>query len=187
MQRMKRLIYRFAGSLVGLLVMLAAIGLLLPSTAHVERQILIQAEPDQVFPFLNAPRAFNLWSPWARRDPSTQYRFSGPEQGVGAHMAWHSEHPQVGSGSQEIIASVINQRVAVALDFGAQGTAVAYYDLQRIEGATEVSWGFDTDFGYDIVGRYVGLLFERWIGPDYEQGLANLKQLVEAPPATPID
>ena len=183
MQRLKSLVY----GLLGLLIVLVAVGFLLPSTAHVERHILIQAEPAQIFPFLNAPRAFNLWSPWARRDPQTRYDFSGPERGEGAHMRWHSEHPQVGSGSQEIIASVPDQRVAVALDFGSQGTAVAYYDLQRIEGATEVTWGFDTDFGYDLIGRYFGLLFERWIGPDYEQGLLNLKQLVESPPATPID
>ena len=28
--------------------------------------------------------------------------------------------------------------------------------------------------------RYMGLMFDTWVGKDYEEGLANLKQLVEA-------
>lgn len=168
------------------LVALAVIvtGFLLPSSVHIERQILIQAEPARIFPLLNDLHAFNRWSPWARKDPRTHYDFSGPDQGVGARMSWYSEQPGVGTGSQEIIASVANQRVATALSFGDQGTAVAYYDLQRIEGQTEVTWGFDSEFGYDLIGRYFGLMAEHWIGPDYEEGLANLKSLVEGTPAT---
>lgn len=163
---------------------LIIVGLLLPSSVHVERQIRIQAEPAEIFPLLNDLRVFNRWSPWARKDPQTQYNFSGPEQGVGARMSWYSGQPEVGAGSQEIIASVPNQRVAVALSFGEQSTAVAYYDLQQIEGQTEVIWGFDSEFGYDLFSRYFGLMAEHWIGQDYEQGLANLKSLVEVTPPT---
>lgn len=166
---------------IGVLALLVAIGLLLPSSAHVERSIEIEATPEQIFPWLNSPRAFNRWSPWAQRDPATQYRFEGPEQGVGAKMYWQSAHPEVGSGSQEIIASVPDQRVALALDFGTQGTAVAYYDLQQLEGTTTVTWGFDTEFGNDIVGRYFGIMLDTWLGPVYEKGLSNLKALVESP------
>lgn len=166
---------------------LIIIGLLLPSSVHVERQISIQAEPADVFPLLNDLQAFNRWSPWASKDPQTHYNFSGPEQGVGARMTWYSGQPEVGAGSQEIIASVPNQRVAVALTFGEQSTAVAYYDLQQINGQTEVIWGFDSEFGYDLFSRYFGLMAEHWIGPDYEQGLANLKTLVESSPPTASD
>jgi effector-binding domain-containing protein len=37
----------------------------------------------------------------------------------------------------------------------------------------------DTDVGMSPVGRYMGLMFDTWIGKDYEEGLANLKKLVE--------
>ncbi len=54
---------------------------------------------------------------------------------------------------------------------------------------TELNWGFDTDvtrgqglFG-SIMARYFGLFFDRWLGTDYEQGLANLKRLAESLPS----
>jgi len=64
-----------------------------------------------------------------------------------------------------------------------------YYTLQEQDGVTEVNWGFDTDvtsgqglFG-SIMTRYFGLFFDRWLGSDYEQGLANLKRLAESLPS----
>ena len=164
--------------LIGLamvVVVAVTIGLLLPRSVHVERSIVIEAPPSVVFALVNDYRAFNRWSPWARIDPDTEYQFEGPASGVGARMRWDSDHPSVGSGSQEIIASEPNRRVAMALDFGAQGTATAYYDLAPQGAHTRITWGFDTDFGYDLLGRYFGLLFDRLIGADYERGLANLK------------
>lgn len=167
--------------ILGLIALaLIVTGLLLPSSVHIERHVLINAEPARIFPWLNDLHAFNRWSPWARKDPQTHYDFSGPDQGVGARMSWYSEQPGVGAGSQEIIASVTNQRVAMALSFGDQATAVAYFDLQRTHSQTDVTWGFDSEFGYDLIGRYFGLMAEHWIGPDYEQGLANLKAQVES-------
>jgi hypothetical protein len=33
--------------------------------------------------------------------------------------------------------------------------------------------------GVNPVGRWMGLMMDRWVGADYERGLANLKALVE--------
>ncbi len=146
-------------SLIGLTVVVVAVvivGLLLPRSVHVERSAVIETSPSVVFALVNDYRAFNRWSPWARFDPDTEYQPEGPAGGVGARMRWHSEHPNVGSGSQEITASEANRRVAVALDFGAQGTATAYYDLARQGAHTHITWGFDTDFGNDLLGRVSG-------------------------------
>jgi hypothetical protein len=48
-----------------------------------------------------------------------------------------------------------------------------------------VTWAFDTDFGYNLVGRYFGLMLPRSIGADYEKGLANLKDLAEGKTGAP--
>jgi uncharacterized protein YndB with AHSA1/START domain len=175
-------IKRFVLGLAGLVALLAVVGLFLPAAVHVERGIVIEAPPEAVYPHVSDLRAFNAWSPWARSDPDTRYIFEGPPSGVGARMTWSSDDPHVGSGSQEIVAAEPNQRLDVRLDFGDQGTATAYYLLLARDGVTEVTWGFDTVFGYDLVGRYFGLLFDRWIGADYEQGLMNLKAVVESGP-----
>jgi hypothetical protein len=47
-------------------------------------------------------------------------------------------------------------------------------------GTTRVTWGFAADTGFNPVARYLGLVLERAIGPDYERGLAKLKAAAEA-------
>jgi effector-binding domain-containing protein len=101
----------------------------------------------------------------------------GPPQGKGAKISWKSETQ--GLGSQEIVESVPFSRVKTKLDFGDQGTAFATFNLESAEGGTKVSWSFETDVGMNPVGRYMGLMFDTWVGKDYEEGLANLKKLVE--------
>lgn len=171
--------------LLGFLVLVVAlvlIGFLLPSTAHVERSTTIEAPPATVFALVNSFRSFNKWSPWADRDPETEYLFEGPEIGVGARMSWSSENPQVGVGSQEITLSEPHSRVESQLDFGPQGTAQAFFALEPVEVGTRVTWGFDTDFRMNLISRYMGLMFDNWIGADYEAGLAKLKALAEGLP-----
>lgn len=168
--------------LLGLVLLLAVVwvvGLFLPDSAHVERSISIKARPEIVFDLIDDFESFNRWSPWARKDPRTQYSFTGPESGVGAMMSWHSENPGVGTGSQQIIVVEPLRRVVVELDFDAQGMATAYYEIQPENTGTRVTWGFDTDFGNDLLGRYLGLFLDILVGADYEAGLANLKELAE--------
>jgi uncharacterized protein YndB with AHSA1/START domain len=168
--------------LIGLAVLLAllvVVALLLPSSAHVERSLFIQAPPAVVFDLADDLRSFNRWSPWARLDPETRYTFHGPESGVGARMDWQSRHPAVGSGSQEVIALEPGRRLVVALEFGNEGMGTAYYVVQPEDEGTRTTWGSDTDFGNDLVGRYIGLFLGPAIGAEYEKGLANLKVLAE--------
>lgn len=98
-------------------------------------------------------------------------------------MTWASDDPDVGSGSQEITAVDPPGRIEVLLDFGDQGTADAFFDLEPADAGTRVTWGFDTDFGYNVIGRYMGLFFDQLLGPDYEKGLASLKTLAESLPS----
>lgn len=175
-----KFVKRFLLVILGLLVVVAAVGLFLPQQVRVERAITIEAPAHEIYPLINDFHQFNTWSPWARKDPDTQYRFEGPPSGVGAKMYWTSEHPEVGSGNQEIVESEDNAFVKTRLNFGAQGEAHAYFNLSPEANGTRVVWGFMTDFGMNPVGRYMGLLFDSWIGTDYETGLANLKKTAEA-------
>lgn len=165
-----------------LVVLLVLVGLLLPASAHVERTTTIDAPTANVFALVNSYRNFNRWSPWAERDPETVYTYEGPDSGVGAKMSWASQNPQVGTGFQTITASQPYSRVETLLDFGSQGTAEAFFDLEETDSGTVVTWGFDTEFGMNLVSRYFGLMFDRWIGADYEAGLANLLKVAEGLP-----
>ena len=156
---------------------LAGGGLLLPGEIRVERSAVIQAPPSAVFPYVNSAAKFNEWSPWAARDPNTQYAFTGPAEGAGNRMQWQSEH--MGSGSMAIVESVPDRKVALALDFGHMGEADSSYVLTPEKDGTRVTWGIVSRLPYEPVARWMGLMLGRWIGADFEDGLRRLKNKVE--------
>jgi len=164
--------------LLMLLILLGAIGLLLPSSKLVEREIRIEAPVHEVFPHVNSMRRFHAWSPWT--DPGTTYRFEGPEAGVGSRMLWYSVEEGVGGGSQEIVLSQSPTEVRTTLTFGDQGSGTATFLLRPEGDATHLRWQFRTEFGWDIFGRYVGLMLDSMIGAAYKRGLRTLKQQLES-------
>ncbi|MEN8164575.1 MAG: SRPBCC family protein, partial [Acidobacteriota bacterium] len=77
-----------------ILVILAVIvGVLLPSSAHVERSTTIDAPPATVFALVNGFALFNRWSPWFEMDPEARYSYEGPAFGPGAKISWVSDNP----------------------------------------------------------------------------------------------
>lgn len=85
--------------------LIAVGGFLLPSSAHVERSIVISVPREMVFPLVNEVKRYQEWSPWAELDPQTQYTYDGPAAGVGSKMTWNSKAENVGSGYQAIAES----------------------------------------------------------------------------------
>ena len=165
-------------------------GYLLPKQVHIERTITVDRPVSMMFELLNSYRYYNEWSPWAERDPKAEFVISGPESGVGARMSWIGEPHLVGSGWQEIVASKPYQQIDIKLDFDAQGLADTGFTLVPEGNATRITWFFDSDltegvgFPNSFLARYFGLLFDRWVGGDYEKGLANLKQYAESLPVS---
>jgi hypothetical protein len=115
----KALLWIFYG-LLGLFLVFVAGGYALPDKAHVERQAIINAAPDKVFAVVSDLQRNKDWSPWLGLDPAMQVTFEGPGgntgPGVGQKMKWSSANPDVGSGSQETVEFVANEKVVAALD-----------------------------------------------------------------------
>ena len=162
-----------------LIVVFFAGGFLLPQEVTVARSPELDAPAAQIFPHVNSPKATEAWSPWLSLDPAPQVTYNDIPEGVGATMEWSSEDPAVGAGKMELIESIPDSKVVSALDFGEMGLANASYDLGEADGKTIVTWGLTADMGAGPVGRWMGLMMDRWVGADYEKGLANLKPLVE--------
>lgn len=170
---------RIVLAILVVIALLALVAFLLPASVHVERSVAVNAPPAKVFPYLNSLKQFNLWSPWYIKDPDAEYRFTGPDSGVGATMTWTSDSPEVGNGSQEIVASEPPRRVRTALDFGAQGAATAEWLVAPEGDGSVVTWTLDVKFEGSVFQRYFGLAMDGMVGRDYEAGLARLKALVE--------
>ena len=177
------IIKRILLGIVALLVLFFVVGFLLPRDVRVERSVEIDASPQAVFTMVNDFQQFNRWQPWAQIDPTTRYVYEGPATGAGSRMTWYSDHPQVGDGMQEITLSEPYSRVRMALDFGTGGLANADYLIDAVgAGGSILTWTLETDMGGNPVARYVGLMMDGMVGPAYEQGLANLKEILENRP-----
>ncbi len=167
------------GIIVVLVVAFLLVGMLLPSGQYVERSAIVRAEQAEVFALVSDYRQFNRWSPWAERDPETEYEFSGPATGMGAKMSWRSEDPNVGNGAQEIVEIQPDTMVRSKLTFeGFDTPSYATFALEPTDDGTQVTWSFDANMD-TMVGRYMGLMMDKWVGADYERGLVRLKELAD--------
>ena len=166
--------------LLALAVVVVGIGSFLSKDFAVERSIEISASPEDVFDRVNALRTWSAWSPWLARDPSIVNTYSGPEAGLGATVTWMSE--KSGDGKQTITLSERPKRIETALDFGDMGQPNAYWTFEPSGEGVRVTWGL-TGTTSGPLGGYFAKMMDGWVGADYEDGLARLKEVLEAPPA----
>jgi effector-binding domain-containing protein len=179
------MIKRILLSLVVLLVVAAAVGLLLPRHVRVARSVVINRPASTIFAAVDSFQLFPKWSPWQDLDPNMHQTTEGPRDGVGAKLVW-SGNAKVGSGTQLITDSTPDRAVASDLDFGGMGVAKSLLTLTPEAAATRVTWTLDLDMGANPIGHYVGLTMDRMIGPDFARGLGKLKTLLESMPDVDI-
>ncbi|MBB5019672.1 uncharacterized protein YndB with AHSA1/START domain [Chitinivorax tropicus] len=167
--------------LIGLIVLILLGGLLIPSQYHVKRSVEIHASAERIFPLVNAPKEWKRWTIWNQRDPAMSIRYTGPEQGAGASWSWVSRTE--GNGQMTFTASEPPKKLTYSLsfpDFGSSSTGTL--TLTPNGDTTTVTWTNDGDIGNNPLMRYFALAMDKLVGPDFEQGLQNLKKLSESNP-----
>ena len=145
---MQKLIYGI-GAFLALVII---IGFALPRTHQIEVNTEIDAHPATVFALVNDFRRFSLWAPWANTDPNARFLYSGANRGEGAIVTW--DGAIIGSGNQIITESRPYDYVGIAINQGESGEARSWFQLTPGVGTTIITWGFEADYGMNIVGRY---------------------------------
>ena len=170
--------FKILGIIVSaLLVVVLVVVFMQPAKGHVEKSIIINAPASAIFPHVNNMKNFTVWSPWSKMDPAAKQTFEGAEAGIGAKMSWVGE--KTGKGSQWVEASVENESVKTGLTFeGIEGTAWAEFKLISEGNGTKVTWTYDGD-NAGFKGKAIWLMMGSMLGSQYEDGLKDLKQLVE--------
>ena len=174
---MQKVLYGILASLV----LIILIGFALPRTHSVEVSTEIDAHPATVFALVNDFRRFALWAPWADTDPNARFIYSGNSRGEGATVTW--DGAIIGSGTQSITESRPYEYVGIVMNPGEAGEARSWFRLAPGTGTTIIHWGFEADYGMNIVGRYFGSMLGSVVARDYQSGLDNLKELAETLPS----
>lgn len=168
--------------LVGVLVvavLLALIAFLLPQNVHIERSMNIDAPAKIVYNQVIDLHSWDKWAKWNQIDPEMKVEYINSGVGENTGYSWTSEHPRVGNGELMITSAVPYDSIANSMNFMEEGTATAYFLFKEEGSSTQVTWAFETDLGYNPVARWFGLMFDSMIGPDFEEGLGNLKVVSE--------
>ena len=156
-------------------------GFVLSGEAQMHRSIVINAPVDKVYREVNTFYNIFDWSPWTKMDPNMKTEFSGPEYGVGAKYSWQSEDPNVGNGSQELLESVENKYVKTKMDFDIPGEYYAEFILEPEGEGTKVTWTY-IGKSDEFMMKFFMLGTDSFLGPQYEEGLADLKYYIEGLP-----
>lgn len=165
--------------LVVIVVVMLVVAFFLPREVHVERSGSINAPAKVVFNQVNNLRVWEKWAVWNQLDPRMDIQFENTGIGKNASYTWSSENPDAGQGKLTITESVPYDSIATELNFMEQGPAMGYFLFDEKDGVTKITWALDTDLGWNPIARWMGLMFDRMLGPDFEEGIANLKVVSE--------
>ena len=140
--------------------------------------------PAVVFEHVNDLHLWQAWSYWARLDTAAQYTYAGPPSGTGASMSWVGNN-KVGEGRMTITESRSASLLRLKLEFFKpfKATNSAEFTFQPQGSQTLVTWSMSGKNNF--MGKAFGLFVncDKMIGGMFEQGLANLKTIVEVPVA----
>jgi effector-binding domain-containing protein len=164
-------------SSVGVVLLVIVVGIMLPSRPRIERNVLIDTHAATIFALLNDFRQVVKWSPLLDGDPNARIEISGPPRGVGASINW--DGLIIGQGRQTITESSPYERITAQVESEDQAAATATFTLASEDEMTRVAWRHENDYGFNLVGRYFGLLQGSIVGPELEDGLKRLKELAE--------
>ena len=173
-----RIVKRIAIIMVVLLLILVVVGFILPSKYQAERSITIKAPAETIFEQVNDLEKRVLWSPWEADDPDMEITFGKIKVGKGASYSWDGE--KHGKGTLTITKSQPYSLIMTDLDFGEEGKAEGSVKFEDTGSAVIVTWSFNGDAGMNLMNRYFGAMMDYFVGPYFESGLLQLKELSEA-------
>ncbi len=158
-----------------------------PKDFKIEKSITINLPVEQIFPYLKLIKNSDQWQPWSKMDPNMKKYFIGVDGTVGATASW-SGNSEVGIGEQEIRAISENNRIDLELRFKKpmQVTNHVYYVTESLsEKETKVTWTMEgrTPFPFNLMC----LLMRGKVEKNFEEGLSELKNILEKMPAIPTN
>ena len=164
---------------VVLVVLFLLIGLFLPSRYRVERSVVVRARPAAIYGQISHFKNWLQWTAWNQtKYPDMQVKFDGPESGVGAGYSW--EGKSTGQGSIKFTRAEQGKGISYDLDFEQRKyKSFGSITLEPSGESVKVTWSNEGELGANPINRYFGLMMDRMMGPDFEEGLNNLKRKVE--------
>jgi len=168
-------------TLAVLVVIIGGLGLVAPTSMHIEREVTINKPKAQVFSYLKSLKNMSVWSPWAKMDPNMKVEYRGVDGAVGSVSAW-SGNSKVGQGEQEVKNILDGERIDFELRFEKpmKDTSTAYLITEAVNDTqTKVKWGMSgkSPFPRNIICFVMNM--QKKLTASFDEGLTNLKGILE--------
>lgn len=142
---------------------------------------ILNATPEEIFPFLSNFKLGKEWNPYDQKDPNIKRNFIGVDGTVGSKMEFAGNR-QAGSGNLEILKIEPNKMSLIKLVMTKPIHVENFieYTLEKEENGTNFTWRMYGDGGF--MGKLMGVLIdcESMILKDFDKGITNLKKRVES-------
>lgn len=168
--------------LAGIVILILFLALIAPKSYNVFRTIEISRPKAEMFEHLKSLKRQDEWSPWAKKDPNMEKKFTGTDGEVGCVSYWKG-NKDVGEGEQELTKIIDGERIEGELRFLKpwKSTSDCYFDVDYAgDGKTKVTWGFSGKNKFPMSIMMLFMNMDKAVGPDFEEGLKNLKTQMES-------
>jgi hypothetical protein len=159
--------------------------MILPTHQKVERTITINAPAKEIFDKIDGLSGFPQVAVWFDRDSTSSYKIVVPEATEG-YAVWKGDPNIAGEGKVVLLASEPGKYVKHKIYFikPKKNEAESTITLNESNGATTVTWEFvlSTPRPWNIYNLLHSI--DKEFGPDFEEGLANLKKSFEGSTAS---
>jgi uncharacterized protein YndB with AHSA1/START domain len=164
------------------LAVFVVIAFLKPEEYQIKREVIIDAQPETVFPFLASMKKADQWMPWKEIDPKVETSYEGPEEGVGSISSWNSPG-SMGTGKAEVIAVTENQLVKTKITYTKpmQMSQDSEFILTPMGEATQMTWIVrgKQPFFARLMCTLMFMNMDKYVGGMFERGLNKLKLSIE--------
>lgn len=161
------------------LIMLAAAllaAVFAPSQKTVTRRIEINASQKIIFNQIADFENWKNWDAWFAKDTLQKRTYYGIVNDKRQGYSWSSENKDVGEGRMEMNAITDMNGLAYTFYFDDRPNEGSF-SLNAEANKTEVVWKMYSNLGYPL--KIVNYFIDAMVGPDFEDGLKNLKNLTE--------
>jgi hypothetical protein len=169
--------------LAALVVVLIALIATRPADFRITRTALMRGPASAAFAQVNDFHQWESWSPFVKYDPNAKLTYEGPTSGVGAKYSWDG-NSKAGAGVSTITESRPSELVRMRLEFlrPFKATNIAEFTFQPQGDQTAVTWSMSGKNNFMAKAFHLVVNCDKMIGKEFEEGLSNMKRLVEQAP-----
>lgn len=189
-------VLEFIVALIIVAVVGVVVGVIMPSSGHIERSLVVSKDLRQVYDVVNNFRTFPDYGVLRAYDAKTQYTLTGNAYGPGSEISWSSQDEKVGDGKLTIATSqpefdkidptVNSGEIVWNIDNAWRGSDKHFtLDLLRQGNSgklTKITWAYDVTYGFNLVDRYSSMYIHGEPDGFIQYSLNNLQNVLAGIP-----